>query len=65
MAYKRTMGESAADDRQDSELARHMNPAQKRAWKMADSQMDSKPMSRAKDTRLDKAMVAKIKRTVR
>jgi hypothetical protein len=65
MAYKRSMAESAADDRQDSELLRHMTPAQKSAWKKADDQMDSQPMSRAKDTKLDRALAAKIKRTVK
>lgn len=64
--YKRSSGEMAADDRADSELMRHMSPAQKAAWKKADSQMDSgRKMSAVQDDRADRRLAARIKRTVK
>ena len=61
----RKVSRPLSDDMQDSELTRGMSKGQLAAWKKADDQMDSQPMSRAEDVRRDTALAKKIRRTVK
>ena len=50
------------DKKQDAKVMKGMKPAQKSAFKKADSKMDAKKPNPAKDLKMDKALASKIKK---
>jgi hypothetical protein len=61
MAIKKM--DSKADKKQDAKLMKGMSPKQRSAFMKADKKMDSKPLSRKQDTKLDRALAAKVKKS--
>jgi hypothetical protein len=51
-----------ADKKQDAKVTKGLKPAQKAAFKKADAAMDKKKPSAKADAKMDKALVAKIKK---
>ena len=51
-----------ADKAQDAKITKGLKPAQKAAFKKADTAMDKKKSSAKADAKMDKAFVAKIKK---
>jgi hypothetical protein len=51
-----------ADKKQDAKVTKGLKPAQKAAFKKADTAMDKKKPSAKADAKMDKALVAKIKK---
>lgn len=62
---KRGVSRPMSDDMQDSQVTRGMTRSQLAAWKKADEVMDRRKMSRAEDERADRALAAKVRRTVK
>jgi len=52
----------SADAKQDAKVTKGLKPAQKAAFKKADAAMDKKKPSAKADAKMDKALVAKIKK---
>ena len=52
-----------ADKAQDAKITKSLKPAQKAAFKKADTAMDKKKPSAKADAKMDKALVAKIKKS--
>jgi hypothetical protein len=52
----------SADAKQDAKVTKGLKPAQKAAFKKADATMDKKKPSAKADAKMDKALVAKIKK---
>jgi len=50
------------DKKQDAKVTKGLKPAQKAAFKKADAAMDKKKPSAKADIKMDKALVAKIKK---
>jgi hypothetical protein len=50
-----------SDKKQDAKATKNLSPAQKAAFKKADTKMDAKKPSAKADAKMDKALVAKIK----
>jgi hypothetical protein len=57
MAYTSKM-----DMKQDAKVTKGLNPKQKAAFKKGDAAMDKKKPSAKADMKMDKALVAKIKK---
>jgi hypothetical protein len=51
-----------ADKKQDAKVTKGLNTKQKAAFKKADTAMDKKKPSAKADAKMDKALVAKIKK---
>lgn len=51
-----------ADKKQDAKVIKGLKPAQKAAFKKGDAAMDKKKPSAKADMKMDKALVAKIKK---
>jgi hypothetical protein len=51
-----------ADKKQDAKVTKGLKPAQKAAFKKGDAAMDKKKPSAKADMKMDKALVAKIKK---
>ena len=51
-----------ADKAQDKKVTKGLKPAQKAAFKKGDAAMDKKKPSAKADAKMDKALVAKIKK---
>ena len=51
-----------ADKAQDKKIIKGLSPKQKAAFKKADTAMDKKKPSAKADAKMDKALVAKIKK---
>lgn len=51
-----------SDKKQDIKATKGLSPAQKSAFKKADTKMDAKKPSAKADAKMDKALVAKIKK---
>jgi len=58
MAMKSAM----ADKKQDAKVTKGLSPKQKAAFKKGDAAMDKKKPSAKADMKMDKALVAKIKK---
>ena len=54
--------DKAKDKKQDAKVMRGMTPAQKNKFKAEDKKMDKKKPSAKADMKMDKALVAKIKK---
>jgi len=52
-----------ADKKQDAKVTKGLKPAQKAAFKKGDAAMDKKKPSAKADMKMDKALVAKIKKS--
>jgi hypothetical protein len=52
-----------ADKKQDAKITKGLNTKQKAAFKKADAAMDKKKPSAKADMKMDKAVVAKIKKS--
>ena len=59
---KKPWSGSKADEKADAKVMKGMTPAQKAAFEQGDKEMDKNPMSRAEDTKKDKALAAKVKK---
>jgi hypothetical protein len=55
---------SKADEKQDKKTMQGMSPKQKSAYEKADKKMDAKKPSKKADMKMDKALAAKVKKTV-
>jgi len=51
-----------ADKKQDAKVTKGLSPKQKATFKKADTAMDKKKPSAKADAKMDKALVAKIKK---
>jgi hypothetical protein len=56
--------DSKADKAADKKTMKGMTPAQKAAFEKGDKKMDAKKPSKAADMKMDKALAAKVKKTV-
>jgi len=55
---------SMADEKADKKTMQGMSPKQKAAFEKGDKKMDKKKPSKAADMKMDKALAAKVKKTV-
>lgn len=55
---------SKADEKADKKTMQGMSPKQKSAFEAGDKKMDKKKPSKAADMKMDKALAAKVKKTV-